>query len=345
MRKLIKKVALSVLATAVFVPVSAYSEATPAQYEKALMKYVLSYEALQKAKEDPSKASELPKFLKKYRQSYSEYINLMQENDLYNPADKDKKNDPAGNFNRKRKKQNKPKQKWKKVNTAAPRQNVRQKIDMGLEPDEAVNTAAAEAVPKQGLSRPECASDTSPIEACGPQTVTLQPGTYNTGDDFTGEDDPSLSEYKDKSTGAYGGDLPGEEDNYAGRYNMSYYPDAQGRYPNPQGRYCDSDGRYPDQFGRYPSEDGYPNIFGNYPDSTGNYPHPSSNGPMVNGYYPNAQGKYPDANGNYPDVNGYYPIDGFYPDDHGKYPVNGVYPDNDGNYPEDDDDDSDDTDD
>ena len=103
MKNLIKKTALILLASAAVsvAPVMA-EEVSSFQLEKALMKYVLTYEAYQKAKQSPNKEirANLPKYVRLYREAYAQYLELLRKAELYDPADESMENDPAGNFNK-----------------------------------------------------------------------------------------------------------------------------------------------------------------------------------------------------------------------------------------------------
>lgn len=121
-------------------------------YEQALMKYVLAYEAFQQAKTDPNKKAKLPLYIRKYRESYAQYLQLMRENNLYDPTDDEKLNDPVGNFNQLRKDNKKPKKKFKPVDTSKARQEVRKKVDNDEDPEDIVEETAANSVPEEGYS-------------------------------------------------------------------------------------------------------------------------------------------------------------------------------------------------
>ena len=121
-------------------------------YEQALMKYVLAYEAFQQAKTDPNKKSQLPLYIRKYRESYAQYLELMRENNLYNPADKETRNDPVTNFNKLRRDNKKPNKKFKPVDTSKARQQVREKVDNNEDPEEIVEETTANSVPEEGFS-------------------------------------------------------------------------------------------------------------------------------------------------------------------------------------------------
>ena len=90
MKNLIKKTALILLASAAVsvAPVMA-EEISSFQLEKALMKYVLTYEAYQKAKQSPNKEirANLPKYVRLYREAYAQYLELLRKAELYDPAD------------------------------------------------------------------------------------------------------------------------------------------------------------------------------------------------------------------------------------------------------------------
>ena len=103
-----------------------------------IMKYVLAYEALQKAKLDPNKKSELPKYVRKYRESYAQYLELMRKNDLYNLQDEQFVNDPEGNFNSTIEERGMPQQKFEAFDTSSARQQISQKVERGEDVDSAV---------------------------------------------------------------------------------------------------------------------------------------------------------------------------------------------------------------
>ena len=154
MKKIIPKVALAVLISSCFAITPSYSHDVDAiVYEKALMKYVLAYEALQKAKLDPNKKSELPKYVRKYRESYAQYLELMRKNDLYNLQDEQFVNDPDGNFNSTMEERGMPQQKFEAFDTSSARQQISQKVKRGEDVDSAVECATTNSVPKKGYSQ------------------------------------------------------------------------------------------------------------------------------------------------------------------------------------------------
>ena len=101
MKNIIRKVALALIASSCVcvAPIMA-QDVSSYQLEKALMKYVLTYEAYQKAKQSTNKEvrANLPKYIRLYREAYAQYLELLRQAELYDPKDKD--NDPVGNFNR-----------------------------------------------------------------------------------------------------------------------------------------------------------------------------------------------------------------------------------------------------
>lgn len=144
---------LAVLATtSVSITAGFCDNAKPVDFEKASMKYVLSYAALLKAKQDPSKSAEIPQRLRKYKESYAEYQKLLDENDLYHPTDIKQRNDPAGNYNRKRQKEGKPKRKFKKFDTSKARENVNQTLECGGNLDDTIENVTNTEIPPKGNS-------------------------------------------------------------------------------------------------------------------------------------------------------------------------------------------------
>ena len=154
MKIIIPKVALAVLISSCFTIAPSYChEVNAVVYEKALMKYVLAYEALQKAKQDSTKRSELPKYIRKYRESYAQYLELMRKNELYNLDDDQFINDPEKNFNETIEERGMPQQKFEAFDTSSARQQVSQKVEKGEDVDSAVECETTKSVPKKGYSR------------------------------------------------------------------------------------------------------------------------------------------------------------------------------------------------
>lgn len=152
--KIIPKVALAVLISSCFSIAPSYShEVNAVVYEKALMKYVLAYEALQKAKLDPNKKSQLPNYVRKYRESYAQYLELMRKNELYNLDDDQFVNDPEGNFNSTIEERGMPQQKFEAYDTSSARQQISQQVERGEDVDSAVESATTKSVPNKGYSK------------------------------------------------------------------------------------------------------------------------------------------------------------------------------------------------
>ena len=155
MKKIIKTAALILLASASVsvAPVMA-EEVSSYDLEKALMKYVLTYEAYQKAKQSPNKEvrAKLPKYVRLYREAYAQYLELLREAELYDPSDENKNNDPAGNFNK-----DKPKRqqvKWGAVKSGSQREQVKKVVENGGDPDE-VCVVVKQNLPKKKIAKTE----------------------------------------------------------------------------------------------------------------------------------------------------------------------------------------------
>ncbi len=148
-----RNLVLAVIATTCMSITTGYcDQVKTVELEKASMRYVLSYAALLKAKQDPSKADKIPQRLKKYRECYAQYLKLLNENDLYNPTDIKGKNDPAGNFNKKQKKEGKPKRRWKKVDTSKARENINVTLETSDDIDNAIENVTNVTIPPRGHS-------------------------------------------------------------------------------------------------------------------------------------------------------------------------------------------------
>lgn len=155
MKKIIKTAALILLASASMsvAPVMA-EEVSSYDLEKALMKYVLTYEAYQKAKQSPNKEvrAKLPKYVRLYREAYAQYLELLREAELYDPSDENKDNDPAGNFNKGR--TGKQKVKWGAVKSGSQREQVKKVVENGGDPDE-VCVVVKQNLPKKKIAKTE----------------------------------------------------------------------------------------------------------------------------------------------------------------------------------------------
>ena len=153
MKNIIRKAALVLLASAAVsvAPVMA-EEVSSYQLEKALMKYVLTYEAYQNAKQSSNKEvrANLPKYVRLYREAYAQYLELLREAELYDPSDDKKENDPAGNFNKKR--PDKQQVKWSPVKNGSQREQVKKVIQNGGDPDD-VFVVVKQNLPKKPISK------------------------------------------------------------------------------------------------------------------------------------------------------------------------------------------------
>ena len=154
MRKLSKTIMMAISFSVAMSPLASFcEEIKPVEYEKALMRYVLSYEALQSAKQDPEQSSKLPKLYKKYRQSYSEYLKLLHDEELYTPENEKSENNPSGNYNKMKGDKHLPQRKWASVNTKNARENVKNQIKNGDDIDCSIENTTSSYVPSRGHSQ------------------------------------------------------------------------------------------------------------------------------------------------------------------------------------------------
>lgn len=166
MRKVAKTIIMALSLTIAMFPITTFGEEVkPVEYEKALMRYVLSYEALQNAKQDPEQSSKLPKLYKKYRENYSKYIKLLHDEELYNPEDEKSENDPGGNYNKKKGNDHLPQRQWASVNTKTARENVKTQIKNGGDIDSSIESTTSSSVPARGHSQ----IDLSEFGICAPR--------------------------------------------------------------------------------------------------------------------------------------------------------------------------------
>ena len=157
MKNIIRRAAIAIIASScVCVAPLMAQEVTSYDLEKALMKYVLTYEAYNKAKQSSNKEvrANLPKYIRLYREAYAQYLELLREAEIYDPTDKDKDNDPAGNFNKQQAKKGKSKQVWKKVDSRSQREQVKKVVENGGSPDD-VFVAVKDNLPKKPISKNE----------------------------------------------------------------------------------------------------------------------------------------------------------------------------------------------
>ena len=152
-------------------------EPTANNLEKALMKYVLTYEAYQKAKLTPSQQSNLPEFKKKYDEAYSTYLILLEKADLYDPDDEEKPNDPAGLYNDKVVAQGKDYQLWETVDTSAVREKISEAVGNGKDPD-SVTDLVNDQIPENGYSKAEVDKDDDEEDDDGDDDSTMK---FNAG--------------------------------------------------------------------------------------------------------------------------------------------------------------------
>ena len=154
MKSAINLIAIYILANLCLLSTPAFCEEAVSanDLEKALMRYILSYEALQKARQTPSQQSQLPTFRKNYDEAYSQYLVLLEKDDLYNPTDENKPNDPAGLYNQKMGTNEENFQLWETVDTSSEREKVSEAVENGNNPDDVLEVVEAQ-IPEQGYSK------------------------------------------------------------------------------------------------------------------------------------------------------------------------------------------------
>ena len=169
MKKIIKTAALILLASAsVSVAPVIAEEVSSYELEKALMKYVLTYEAYQKAKQSKNKEvrTKLPKYVRLYREAYAQYLELLREAELYDPSDEKKENDPAGNYNKG--KPSKQQVKWGAVKSGSQREQVKKVVENGGDPDE-VCVVVKQNLPKKKIAKTQQEEDDEAAAAAAAQ--------------------------------------------------------------------------------------------------------------------------------------------------------------------------------
>ena len=153
MNKLTKKIVISIFAFALVIPLAAYSQqSSTGVYERALMRYVLSYEALIQAKEDPNKSEMLPQYITNYRRAYFEYILCLKDNGLYEPDNENVNNDPAGNLNKQLSNNGNAERFFKNVNTHDALEQLNCNLRSGQDISNAINNTTNSKVPEKGHS-------------------------------------------------------------------------------------------------------------------------------------------------------------------------------------------------
>ena len=182
MKNIIRKVALALIASSCVcvAPIMA-QDVSSYQLEKALMKYVLTYEAYQKAKQSTNKEvrANLPKYIRLYREAYAQYLELLRQAELYDPKDKD--NDPVGNFNRKEQSHGRKKRNFKPVKSGSQREQVKRVVENGGNPDD-VYLVVKQNLPSKSYSVEEGASDTADVAGSTDDTESQSLVDQQTGD-------------------------------------------------------------------------------------------------------------------------------------------------------------------
>ena len=199
MKKLVKVITLVLLATSFFAAVPAMCDNVSAnELEKALLKYVLSYEALRKAKQTPSQQSKIPMFKKNYDEAYSSYLKLLHDAELYDPSDEEKVNDPAGEYNSTIEAKGGYKQQWQTVDTSSYREKVNTAVMNGKEPSQVVDVVKNQ-IPSKGFSK-----NTKQIEE-EKKAASTNPDdnpTDNPTENPDGNSDEGTQTFEDPTTGA-----------------------------------------------------------------------------------------------------------------------------------------------
>ncbi len=149
------------------------------------MKYVVTYEAYQIAKQSTNKEvrANLPKYIRLYREAYAQYLELLRQAELYDPKDKD--NDPAGNYNRKEQSHGRKKQNWKPVNSSSQREQVKRVVENGGNPDD-FYVVVRQNLPTKAFSQVEGATDTTDISDSTDNIENSNLVDQKTGNDDTG---------------------------------------------------------------------------------------------------------------------------------------------------------------
>ena len=127
--------------------ISAYS------LEKALMKYILSYEAYRKAKvsSDEKVKANIPQFTKMYREAYAQYQELLQRADIYETKERDNQTlGPADLYNEERAKARKYQILWQPYSADKERTDVRSHLREG---PSAVKLAVKKNLPQKPMSK------------------------------------------------------------------------------------------------------------------------------------------------------------------------------------------------
>jgi hypothetical protein len=164
MKRIIKNLALALMASATLSVVPVYADASTAlSLEKAQMKYVLSYQALQKAKITPNQQGNLAKFVKNYREAYAQYLQLLRDNNLYDPAEKDL--NPANDYNDQQFALTKKWQNWESINPNEYEDLVNSYVEQGKTPDEVINTVM-DKIPDETYSE-EFDNDSDNLDKAG----------------------------------------------------------------------------------------------------------------------------------------------------------------------------------
>jgi hypothetical protein len=170
-----KKVVYSVLISSIISTVPIYADASTAlSLEKAQMKYILSYQALQKAKKTPNQLENLAKYVKNYREAYAQYLQLLDDNGLYKPTEKDL--NPADDFNDQEFNSTRNWQDWETINPNDYIESVNDLVEKGESPDAVIETVMSK-IPEDTYSEEiktenPCPSSTEPIQLASKDCAT-----------------------------------------------------------------------------------------------------------------------------------------------------------------------------
>jgi len=107
----------------------------PLELEKAVMEYMLAFEAYRTARrsKDPNIRGNLVKLMQDYRNSYAKFLEMLRTDKLYKPG---KPKDPAGWYDEKHKKTKGYKRQWKKTDAKALRAQVKEMVRNGSTPSQ-----------------------------------------------------------------------------------------------------------------------------------------------------------------------------------------------------------------
>jgi len=157
---------------------------SPLEIEQAVMEYMLAFEAYQSARKssDPEVRGKMVQYMKQYREAYARFLDMMREDNLYEPQ---KPKNPAGRYNRKHMKQKGSKRQWRATAARQTREKVKKMVEAGASP-EAIKATIKESLPAAPMSvDPMDAAGLGQSPAGGPGTGFTRPGDDDDDDDKT----------------------------------------------------------------------------------------------------------------------------------------------------------------